>query len=53
MARNGASLADVLGNRTLAMIKRYSHTSPSHSYWVLATMNDAILGTAPTGATRG
>jgi integrase len=47
LAMNGASLIDiaaVLGHRTLAMVKRYSHLSESHVNTVVASMNQKIFG---------
>lgn len=47
LAMNGASLneiADVLGHKTLSMVKRYAHLSESHKAGVVARMNAAIFG---------
>lgn len=47
LAMNGATLAEIaeiLGHRTLAMVKRYSHLSTEHTSRVVARMNDAIFG---------
>lgn len=47
MAMNGAStleIAAVLGHKTLAMVKRYSHLSNSATAKVLKRMNDVIFG---------
>ncbi len=47
LAMNGASLAEiaeVLGHKTLSMVKRYSHLSDSHVSNVVASMNDKIFG---------
>lgn len=44
---NGASLAEiseVLGHKTLAMVKRYSHLSEIHSAGVIERMNNAVFG---------
>ena len=44
---NGASLmeiAEVLGHKTLQMVKRYSHLSEQHTRSVVARMNQAIFG---------
>lgn len=44
---NGASLAEiseVLGHKTLAMVKRYSHLSEVHSAGVIERMNNAVFG---------
>ena len=47
LAMNGASLADiaeVLGHKTLAMVKRYSHLSDTHVSSVVESMNIKIFG---------
>ncbi len=47
LAMNGASLAEiaaVLGHKTLAMVKRYSHLSEQHTMSVVASMNEKIFG---------
>ena len=47
LAMNGASLmeiADILGHKTLAMVKRYAHLSETHTARVVARMNAAIFG---------
>lgn len=47
LAMNGASLAEiaeVLGHKTLAMVKRYSHLSVDHTAGVVARMNEKIFG---------
>lgn len=47
LAMNGASLAEiaeVLGHKTLQMVKRYAHLSESHTSQVVASMNDKIFG---------
>lgn len=47
LAMNGASLMDiaaVLGHKTLAMVKRYSHLSETHVSGVVADMNKKIFG---------
>jgi integrase len=47
LAMNGASLAEIaeiLGHRTLAMVKRYAHLSEAHTAGVVARMNAAIFG---------
>ncbi len=49
LAMNGASLAEIaeiLGHKTLQMVRRYSHLSDSHVSNVLASMNAKILGGA-------
>jgi integrase len=46
LAMSGATLAEiaeVLGHRTLAMVKRYSHLSADHVLKVVAKMTDAFL----------
>ena len=45
LAMNGASLAEIseiLGHKTLQMVKRYSHLSDSHVSNVLADMNEKL-----------
>jgi len=47
LAMNGASLLDIaaiLGHKTLAMVKRYSHLSETHVGSVVASMNEKIFG---------
>lgn len=47
LAMNGASLAaiaEILGHKTLAMVKRYAHLSESHTHSVVADMNKKIFG---------
>jgi integrase len=47
LAMNGASLAEiaeVLGHKTLAMVRRYTHIAESHTRSVVARMNTAIFG---------
>ncbi len=49
LAMNGASLAEIaeiLGHKTLAMVKRYAHLSDGHVSNVVASMNDKIFGDA-------
>jgi integrase len=46
LAMNGASLleiAEILGHKTLQMVKRYSHLSESHTTKVLERMNENIF----------
>ena len=46
LAMNGASLAeiaDVLGHKTLQMVKRYAHLSEQHTAGVVARMNEKIF----------
>ena len=47
LAMNGASLAEiaeVLGHKTLSMVKRYSHLSEQHTVGVVEKMNKKIFG---------
>ncbi len=47
LAMNGATLAEiaeVLGHKTLAMVKRYAHISDTHTSKVVADMNQKIFG---------
>lgn len=47
LAMNGASLteiAEILGHKTLSMVKRYSHLSEAHTSKVVSKMNAAIFG---------
>lgn len=47
LAMNGASLseiAEVLGHKTLAMVKRYAHLSEAHTSKVVASMNEKVFG---------
>jgi len=47
MLMNGATLgelAEVLGHKTLAMVKRYSHLSEPHTRGLLERMNAAVFG---------
>lgn len=47
LAMNGASLAEiaeVLGHKTLQMVKRYAHLSESHTLGVVERMNQKIFG---------
>lgn len=49
LAMNGASLAEiaeVLGHKTLAMVKRYAHLSQQHTAGVVESMNTKIFGDA-------
>jgi integrase len=49
LAMNGASLAEiaeVLGHKTLQMVKRYAHLSEAHTSSVVAKMNERIFGNA-------
>ena len=47
LAMNGASLleiAEVLGHKTLAMVKRYAHLSEAHTRGVVERMNRVVFG---------
>ena len=47
LAMNGASMneiAEVLGHKTLQMVKRYSHLSEAHTADVVGRMNAKIFG---------
>ena len=47
LAMNGATLAEiaeVLGHKTLEMVKRYAHLSDSHTSSVVKKMNEKIFG---------
>lgn len=47
LAMNGATLAEiaeVLGHKTLQMVKRYAHLSEQHTSKVVADMNEKIFG---------
>ncbi len=47
LAMNGATLAEiaeVLGHKTLQMVKRYAHLSEAHTSKVVAAMNKKIFG---------
>ena len=47
LAMNGATLleiAEVLGHKTLQVVKRYAHLSESHTASVVAKMNEKIFG---------
>ncbi len=49
LAMNGATLAEiaeVLGHKTLQMVKRYAHLSEAHTSSVVASMNEKIFGDA-------
>lgn len=49
LAMNGASLAEiaeVLGHKTLQMVKRYAHLSEAHTSAVVASMNERIFSDA-------
>jgi integrase len=47
LAMSGASLmalAEILGHKTLSMVKRYTHLSELHTRAVVAKMNKAVFG---------
>ena len=47
LAMNGATLAEIaeaLGHKTLAMVKRYSHLSQGHMTRVVERMNVRVFG---------
>jgi len=47
LAMNGASMpeiAEILGHKTLQMVKRYSHLSETHTASVVESMNSKIFG---------
>ncbi len=47
LAMNGATLAEiaeVLGHKTLQMVKRYAHLSESHTASVVSRMNEKVFG---------
>lgn len=47
LAMNGASsaeIAEVLGHKTLEMVKRYAHLSEQHTAGVVSRMNEKIFG---------
>lgn len=49
LAMNGASLAEiaeVLGHKTLQMVKRYAHLSEAHTHSIVSKMNERIFGDA-------
>jgi integrase len=49
LAMNGATLAEiaeVLGHKTLTMVKRYAHLSEQHTHSVVDRMNKKIFGSA-------
>ncbi|MCB1784202.1 MAG: site-specific integrase [Alphaproteobacteria bacterium] len=51
LAMNGATLAEiaeVLGHKTLSMVKRYAHLSEAHTSNVVASMNERIFGDGKT-----
>jgi integrase len=47
LAMNGATpaeIAEVLGHKTLQMVKRYAHLSQAHTHSVVESMNNKIFG---------
>ena len=49
LAMNNASLAEiaeVLGHKTLQMVKRYAHLSEQHTLSVVERMNEKIFGSS-------
>jgi integrase len=55
LAMNGATIADIaeiLGHKTLSMVKRYAHLSESHTAKVLASMNKKIFGDSKKALTK-
>lgn len=53
LAMSGASLleiAEVLGHKTLNMVKRYAHLSPNHTHEVVRRMSEAYLSNAESGS---
>jgi integrase len=53
LAMNGASLseiAEVLGHKTLQMVKRYAHLSEAHTAKVVRALNDTLFGASRPGA---
>ena len=52
LAMNGASLAEIaeiLGHKTLQMVKRYSHISETHARNVVSAMNERMFGNDQNG----
>ena len=48
---NGATLAEIaeiLGHKTLQMVKRYAHLSEAHTSKIVASMNEKILSKGGT-----
>lgn len=55
LAMNGATtheIAEVLGHKTLAMVKRYAHLSESHTSRVLGSMVANVFGDSGNGGAR-
>jgi integrase len=56
LAMNGASLAEIaeiLGHKTLSMVKRYAHLSEAHTAGVVARMNAKIFGETTSRSMQG
>ncbi len=41
---SGADIAEVLGQKSLAMVKRYTHLSKTHTAGVVESMNEKVFG---------
>ena len=55
LAMSGATLielSDILGHRTLQMVKRYSHLSENHTAGIIADMNQRIFSRVAMGQKR-
>lgn len=55
LAQNGTPtvfIANILGHKTLAMVKRYSHLAPSHAAAEITKMNESIFGKGITAETE-
>ncbi len=42
---------EVLGHKTLQMVKRYAHLTEAHTSGVVRRMNEAVFGAGPNSAT--
>ena len=42
--RSPGEIAEVLGHKSLAMVKRYAHYAEQHTSEVVASMNEKIFG---------
>jgi len=42
--KTALEVAEVLGHKTLAMVKRYAHLSEAHTRGVVERMNRAVFG---------
>lgn len=52
LAMNGATtrdIAEILGHKTLQMVKRYSHLADSHTSEVVAKMNEKVFSSIRHG----